>query len=94
MTQWWLAFWRRGAKKARARWVRPRLELLEQRNLLTQGLVVVPNPVVSGGTLFGAAALATNDIWAVGNRTGGIEGQKAEPSLHLTPAATFLFRIA
>jgi hypothetical protein len=38
---------------------------LEARNLLS-GLVFVPSPQVSSGSLAGAAAIATNDIWAVG----------------------------
>src|SRR6516225_2187611 len=81
MTQWWLAFGRRGAKKTRARWVRPHLERLEERNLLTQGLVVVPNPPDAGQSMSGVAAVAANDIWGVGSNefidptTGAIDVQ-------------------
>jgi hypothetical protein len=46
-----------------------RLEILEERSLLTSGLVVVPSPVVAGGSLFGVAAIAHNDIWGVGTFT-------------------------
>jgi hypothetical protein len=43
------------------------LEPLEQRYLLTNSLVVVPSPAIDrSGLLLGAAALAPNDIWAVG----------------------------
>jgi hypothetical protein len=42
------------------------LEPLEQRYVLTNSLVVVPSPPVTEGFLLGTAALAANDIWAVG----------------------------
>jgi hypothetical protein len=57
------------------------LESLEARNLLTNGLVVVPNPPDAGQNMFGAAALAANDIWGVGSNefidptTGAIDVQ-------------------
>jgi hypothetical protein len=44
------------------------LEHLEQRYLLTNSLVVVPSPVVHSGFLVGTAAIAPNDIWAVGGK--------------------------
>jgi hypothetical protein len=66
MTHSWLASWRRGAKRARAQRAPLRLESLEERNLLAQGLVFVPSPQIAGGSLTGAAAIAANDIWAVG----------------------------
>ena len=65
MTQWWLARWQRGAKGARALHAPLHVERLEERNLLSS-LVFVPSPQVSGGSLAGAAAIADNDIWAVG----------------------------
>jgi hypothetical protein len=42
------------------------LELLEDRNLLTSSLGFVPSPVINGSGLNAAAAIAANDIWAVG----------------------------
>jgi hypothetical protein len=66
MTQWWLARWLRGAKRARALRGPLHLEPLEERNLLTQGLVFVPSPIVSRSVLLGAASVAANDMWAVG----------------------------
>jgi hypothetical protein len=42
------------------------MECLETRTLLTGGLKVVPSPDVVGGTLVATAAIAHNDIWAVG----------------------------
>jgi hypothetical protein len=68
MTQWWLASWRR-AKRAPALRAPLHLEALEERNLLAPGLVSVPSPQVSGGSLVGAAAIAANDIWAVGSQS-------------------------
>jgi len=44
MTKLWSALWQRGAKGTRALRTIPHLEALEERNLLTSGLVVVPNP--------------------------------------------------
>jgi hypothetical protein len=57
---------RRGAKKARAFRAQLRLEHLEERNLLTSSLVFVPSPIVNDSGLLAAAAIAHNDIWAVG----------------------------
>jgi hypothetical protein len=57
------------------------LECLEARNLLTNGLVVVPNPPDAGQNMSGAAAVAANDIWGVGGNefidptTGAIDTQ-------------------
>jgi hypothetical protein len=64
MTHWWLAPRRRGAQRARALRAPLRLELLEQRNLLS-GLVFVPSPQITA-QLVGAAAISASDIWAVG----------------------------
>jgi hypothetical protein len=66
MAKRWLASWRRGAKRALALRAPLHLEPLEERNLLAQGLVFVPSPQVASGFLSGAAAIASNDIWAVG----------------------------
>ena len=65
MAQWWFALRRRG-KKSRSLQLLLRVECLEERNLLSS-LVLVPSPQVSSGSLAGAAAIAANDIWAVGN---------------------------
>jgi hypothetical protein len=65
MSQWWTFLWRRGAKRARVLRAPLQLEPLEERNLLS-GLVFVPSPQVNGGSLGPAAAIAANDIWAVG----------------------------
>jgi hypothetical protein len=70
MTHRWVLNWKRGAKKARALRSCPHVEYLEARTLLTASLVLVPNPVVAGGSLFGAAAIAHNDKWAVGEFVG------------------------
>jgi hypothetical protein len=67
MTHWWSASWRRGVAKAWASRANLRVEHLEARTLLTASLVVVPSPIVTGGTLFGTGAIAHNDIWAVGD---------------------------
>jgi hypothetical protein len=64
MAQWWFALRRRG-KKSRSLQLLLRVECLEERNLLSS-LVLVPSPQVSSGSLAGAAAIAANDIWAVG----------------------------
>jgi hypothetical protein len=66
MTHWW-----RGAKKTRA--LRPslRVEHLEARNLLTNSLVFVPSPQINGLELLATAAIAHNDIWAIGNVVTG-----------------------
>jgi hypothetical protein len=66
MWQRWLALGQRRVKRVRAPRASPHLEPLEQRYVLTNSLVVVPSPAVDGGALFGTAALANNDIWAVG----------------------------
>jgi hypothetical protein len=66
MTQWWLALWWRGAKRVRALRTHLRVELLEARNVLTNSLVFVPSPILPRSELFGAAAIAANDMWAVG----------------------------
>jgi hypothetical protein len=42
------------------------LECLEERNLLTSGLVVVPSPFINDSTLGAVTAIADNDIWAIG----------------------------
>jgi hypothetical protein len=65
MTQWWLALWPREKKTKRSRRTILHLEALEERNLLTM-LVVAPNPRFSG-RLYATAAIADNDIWAVGS---------------------------
>src|SRR6516225_3734510 len=81
MTQWWLAFGRRGTTKARAVRLLPGVELLEQRLVLTNSLVVVPNPPDAGESLVGVAAVAANDIWGVASNefidptTGAIDTQ-------------------
>ncbi len=81
MTKLWLAHYQRGARKARALRTILHLECLEERNLLTQGLVLVPNPPNAGQNMFGAAAIAANDIWGVGSNefidptTGAIDVQ-------------------
>ncbi len=83
MTQPRLAFWRRGARRAQALRTILHLEALEERNLLTNSLVVVPNPTVAGQnfSLAGVAAVAANDIWGVGSNvfidptTGAIDTQ-------------------
>jgi hypothetical protein len=62
----WSNLGQRQLKRARALRASPRLEHLEQRDLLTNSLVVVPSPTVTQGALYGTAALANNDIWAVG----------------------------
>jgi hypothetical protein len=62
----WSNLRQRQLRRARALRASPRLEPLEQRYVLTNSLVVVPSPVVAGGILYGTAALAANDIWAVG----------------------------
>ncbi len=66
MTHWWLASWR-GAKRGRALRTPLRVELLEERNLLTHSLVVVASPIINGSELLATAAIAHNDIWAVGD---------------------------
>jgi hypothetical protein len=62
----WSALGQRRVKRAGALRASPHLEQLEQRYVLTNSLVVVPSPAVTRAALFGAAALAPNDIWAVG----------------------------
>jgi hypothetical protein len=62
----WLGWWRRGAKGAPALRAPLHLEPLEQRNLLS-GLQVVPSPFINNSILKAAAAIADNDIWAIGN---------------------------
>jgi hypothetical protein len=47
-----------------------RVEPLEQRNLLS-GLKLVPSPIVAGSQLIGTAAIAANDVWAVGDINSG-----------------------
>src|SRR5262245_25187945 len=64
MTQWWLALWPREKKTERGLRTILHLEALEERNLLTT-LVVVPSPQITG-RLNATAAIADNDIWAVG----------------------------
>jgi hypothetical protein len=71
MTQWWLAPRQRGAKKARALRASLRVEHLEARNLLTNSLVFVPSPQINGLELLATAAIAHNDIWAIGNVVTG-----------------------
>ena len=63
MTHWWSASWWQGTKRARALRAPLHLEALEERNLLTQGLVFVPSPILPRSELFGAAAIAANDMW-------------------------------
>ena len=65
------ALGQRRNKRARALRASPHLEHLEQRYVLTNSLVVVPSPVVPRAFLAGTAAIAANDIWAVGSITGG-----------------------
>ena len=49
----------------------PALDQLEARQLLAvQSLVLVPSPMVARSELFGAAAIASNDMWAVGYTAG------------------------
>jgi hypothetical protein len=66
MWQRWLALGQRRVQRARALRASLHLEHLEQRDLLTNSLVVVPSPTITQGALYGTAALANNDIWAVG----------------------------
>jgi hypothetical protein len=56
------------------------LEPLEARNLLTNSLVFVPSPVVNDSDLLATAAIAHNDIWAVGriNTSSGASATLAE----------------
>ena len=65
MTHWWLASWRRGAKRTRSLRVLLHLEALEERNLLSS-LVSVPSPQIPA-QLVGAAAISASDIWATGS---------------------------
>jgi hypothetical protein len=62
----WSALWRRKVKKEPGRRAHLHLEPLEERNLLT-GLAVVPSPNIKGSVLTATAAIADNDIWAIGN---------------------------
>jgi hypothetical protein len=66
MTQRRLTSRQRGPKKARALRASLRVERLEARALLTHGLVVVPSPFISGSQLVASTAIASSDIWAVG----------------------------
>jgi hypothetical protein len=66
MTHWWSASRQRGVSKLRALRASPRVEHLEERTLLTNSLVVVPSPFISGSRLVAATAIASNDSWAVG----------------------------
>jgi hypothetical protein len=66
MTHRQLIPWQRGARKARAPRASLRVEPLEARILLTKSLVLVPSPAINGLELVGAAAVASNDIWATG----------------------------
>ena len=81
MSQRWLALWPRNWKQARVLRTPLHLECLEERNLLTSGLVVVPNPPNAGQNMYGVAAVTANDIWGVGNNefidptTGAIDAQ-------------------
>jgi hypothetical protein len=77
MWQRWFARGQRRGKRARALRASPHLEPLEQRDLLTNSLVVVPSPAVTGGALYGTAALAPDDIWAVG--TINTPGSRSQP---------------
>ena len=70
MTQRRLTPWPRGAKKVRKLRASPRVERLEERTLLTSSLVLVPSPQITGSGLNSAAAIAHNDIWAVGSEPG------------------------
>src|SRR5271166_4544100 len=56
---------RRGPRAWR-RSLRPTLDFLEGRQLLATGLHLVPSPTVSRSILTATAAIAANDIWAVG----------------------------
>jgi hypothetical protein len=47
------------------------VERLEARNLLTKSLVFVLSPQISGLELLATAAIASNDIWAIGNVVTG-----------------------
>jgi hypothetical protein len=62
----WSNLGQRQLRRARALRASPHVEQLERRNLLTNSLVVVPSPVITQGHLIGTAAIANNDIWAVG----------------------------
>ena len=64
MMPYWLRSWQRRAKRRRAPRAPLRVKCLEERNLLS-GLKVVSSPQISG-QLLAAAAIADNDIWAVG----------------------------
>jgi hypothetical protein len=75
MSHWWFALGQRREKRARALRASLHLEPLEQRDLLTNSLVVVPSPAVDRGVLLGTAAIAPNDIWAVGGRRSNINPQ-------------------
>jgi hypothetical protein len=66
MVHRWLALWRREADKARARRAHLRVQLLEDRTLLSQGLVIVPSPQINNSQLSSTAAIADNDMWAIG----------------------------
>jgi hypothetical protein len=74
MTKLWSALWQRGAKRTRALRTILNLESLEERNLLS-GLVVAPSPQTAG-RLNATAAIADNDIWAVGS-----DQQQGNPTL-------------
>jgi hypothetical protein len=50
------------------------VEALEERNLLSQGLVFVPSPQIPAG-LGAAAPISASDIWAVGSQTISGTGQ-------------------
>jgi hypothetical protein len=66
MTNSWMAPWQRRLQKARAPRASLRVECLEARNLLTNSLVLVPSPAINGLELVATAAIAHNDIWAIG----------------------------
>ena len=59
MTQLWTFHWRRG-KRARALRAPLRVELLEERNLLS-GLHVVTSPTITNSKLLATTAIAAND---------------------------------
>jgi hypothetical protein len=86
MRHWRTAFWQHSSERPPAFQANPCVKRPEDRTVLTPGLVVVPNPVDAGQNIFGAAAIAANDIWGVGSNafidptTGAIDVQPlAEP---------------
>jgi hypothetical protein len=58
------------------------IAVVNDASLEAQGLQVVPSPFINNSTLSGAAIIADNDVWAVGDISGSVANAETTLAQH------------